>query len=65
MTEIVRSLESTTCAPLKVDLALIARFRPATFGYFWPIFFFADHSRVLAQDDQRLSEVLEHAEVAA
>ena len=24
--------------------ALIARFRRAMFGYFWPIFFFADHN---------------------
>ena len=32
------------CAPQKIDPALIARFRPATFGCFWPIFFFADHS---------------------
>ena len=27
----------------KIDPALIARFRPAMFGCFWPIFFFADH----------------------
>ena len=28
---------------LKVDPALIACFRPAMVGCFWPIFFFADH----------------------
>ena len=26
-----------------LDPALIARFRPAMFGCFWPVFFFADH----------------------
>ena len=31
------------CAPQKIDPALIARFRPAMFSCFWPIFFFADH----------------------
>ena len=31
------------CAPQKVDPALIARFRHAMVGCFWPIFFFADH----------------------
>ena len=36
------------CALQKVDPALIARFRPAVVGCFWPIFFFADHSRKTA-----------------
>ena len=30
---------ATACAPQKVDPALIARFRPAMVGCFWPIFF--------------------------
>ena len=38
------------CAPQKVYPVLIARFRPTMVGCFWPVFFFADHSRVLAQD---------------
>ena len=33
----------STCAPQKVYPALIARFRLAMAGCFWPIFFFADH----------------------
>ena len=34
---------ATPCAPQKVDPALIARFRHAMVGCFWPVFFFADH----------------------
>ena len=33
-----------TCAPQKVDPALIARVRPTIVGCFWPVFFFADHT---------------------
>ena len=40
-------MKKPTCAPQKVDPALIARFRPAKVGCFWPIFFFADHNRFL------------------
>ena len=36
--------ELATCAPQKVDPALIARFRPDMVGCFWPVFFFADHN---------------------
>ena len=32
-----------SCAPQKVYQALIARFRLAMVGCFWPFFFFADH----------------------
>ncbi len=35
---------SAGCAPQKVHPALIACFRLATVGCFWPIFFFADHN---------------------
>ena len=33
-------------APQKVVPALIAQFRPAMVGRFWPGFFFADHSQL-------------------
>ena len=33
-----------TCAPQKVDPALIARVRPTIVGCFWPVFFFAGHN---------------------
>ena len=36
-----------TCAPQKVDPALIARVRPTIVGCFWPVFFFADHNHRL------------------
>ena len=36
-------MTSNTCAPQKVYPALIAQFRPAMLGRFWPVFFFADH----------------------
>ena len=42
--EILRLVTSAGCAPQKVHPALIARFRLATVGCFWPIFFFADHN---------------------
>ena len=32
------------CAPQKVYPVLIARFKPAMVGCFWPFFFFADHT---------------------
>ena len=32
-----------SCAPQKVDPALIPQVRPTIVGYFWPFFFFADH----------------------
>ena len=38
------SVAADSCAPQKIDPALIARSRPATFDCFWLIFFFADHS---------------------
>ena len=41
--ELARKFEP--CAPQKADPALIARFRPAMLGCFWPVFFFADHNR--------------------
>ena len=37
------------CAPHKIDPALIARSRPAIFGCFWPIFFFAEHNGLSAR----------------
>ena len=32
-----------SCAPQKVDPALIPQVRPTIVGCFWPVFFFADH----------------------
>ena len=34
------------CAPQKVYPVLLARFRPAMVGCFWPIFFFEDHRNI-------------------
>ena len=33
----------------QIDPALIARSRPAIFGCFWPIFFFAEHNGLSAR----------------
>ena len=38
-----RPVPKLGCVPQKIDPALIARSRPAMFGCFWPIFFFAEH----------------------
>ena len=50
-------MKKPICAPQKVYPVLIGRFRPATVGCFWPVFFFADHRRGGTQIQLALVEV--------